>query len=103
KVFTGILDKQKSSFHMINNPIRNDIDSGLDIFNLNFLDRESVWTYSTGKDLYDHVQQLRADMGDPEWENFVKGRGKKLVRTAFNAKDSENKILIILKPKRLND
>lgn len=78
----------------------NDIDLGPKVYTLSPLDSETAYGFTTGIDLYKHVHDLRSKMSEKEWEEFAKGKGSKLAKTALRAKNSENRVLIILKWKK---
>lgn len=94
--YLGVYDFEKTSGSVFKSGIINDLDQGKVIHGLSYLNDSSVYTWTTGRDLYKHVQQLRGKMSDKAWETFVKGEGYKLVSTANRAKNSENRVLVIL-------
>lgn len=97
KHYLGVYDFGNASGSVFKTGIINDLDQGKLIYGLDYLNDSSVYGWTTGRDLYKHVQQLHSKMSNKEWEEFVKGDGYKLAATANRAKDSENRVLIILK------
>lgn len=98
--YLGIYDFEKTSGSVFKSGINNDLDQGKVIHGLSNFNDSSVYAWTTGRDLYKHVQHLRSKMTDQTWETFVKGEGYKLVSTANRAKNSENRVLMILKWKK---
>lgn len=100
KVYMGIYDFKEDKGFVYSSVLTNDIDLGKDIFQPFPLDKETVYVTTTGIDLYKHVQSLKKKMSTTEWDNFVETKGKRLVQTALKAKDSENRILVLMKWKK---
>ncbi len=97
KVFGGVYDFENQSSSTIKSGIINDLDQGNVIYNLLPLDQESVYSWTTGVEMYQHVQNLKKEMKEEAWQEFIKGKGANLVSTAIRAKESENRVLIIFK------
>jgi hypothetical protein len=100
KAFLGIYDFRNNRGKIHAWGMVNDIDDGLKIYSLSQLDKDFVHGFTTGIDLYQHVQGLKSNMTEMEWEEFENGKGNKLVKTSLRAKDSENRVLIFMKWKK---
>ncbi|SNS29173.1 hypothetical protein SAMN06295967_106196 [Belliella buryatensis] len=54
-------------------------------------------SWTTGVEMYKYVQNLKKEMKEEAWQEFINGKGANLVSTAILAKESENRVLIIFK------
>ncbi|SIT14983.1 6-bladed beta-propeller [Belliella pelovolcani] len=97
KSVIGVYDFENHVSSTFDFGVINDLDQGKVIYGLSPLDQESVYSWTTGIDLYKHVESLKRTMSKEEWQKYVKGEGSNLVNTAIRAKESENRVLIIFK------
>lgn len=81
--------------------IENDIDGGYDPFGFNHnFGMDKVGLRIPGKDLYEILEKKKEELGPEAFEEYIKGKGKDFAKAAFEAKDSENPVLIIYTPKK---
>jgi len=98
--YSSMLDLKENKLYLIQSPIPNDLDEGIDPYRPHLmLDNDRMAISKPGKTLYKAVQEKKSGMSQEEWETYVKGKGRKLVRAAFNAQKSENPVLMVFNPK----
>ena len=86
---------------MVGRRIENDIDAGYDPFGFNHnFGMDKVGLRIPGKDLYEILEKKKEELGPEAFEEYIKGKGKDFAKAAFEAKDSENPVLIIYTPKK---
>ncbi|MBR9778009.1 MAG: 6-bladed beta-propeller, partial [Cytophagales bacterium] len=96
KVYNLFYDREKSQSHVIEGNLINDIDEGHDPKLISYgFEPGKVGTRITGKDLYQALVEKKKQLGKEEFENWAKGKGRDLAKTALAAKDSENPVLIV--------
>lgn len=86
---------------MVGRRIENDIDAGYDPFGFIYnFGMDKVGIKISGKDLYEILEKKKKELGQEDFGSYVKGKGKNFAKAAFEAKDSENHVLIIYTPKK---
>lgn len=96
KVYNLFYDREKSQTHVIEDKLINDIDEGHDpkIIEYGF-EAGKVGVRIAGKDLYQALVEKNKLMGQVDFENWAKNKGRNFAKTALAAKDSENPVLIV--------
>ncbi|WP_339925624.1 6-bladed beta-propeller [uncultured Cyclobacterium sp.] len=96
KVYNLFYDREKSQTHVIEGKLINDIDEGHDpkIIEYGF-EAGKVGVRIAGKDLYQALVEKNKLMGQVDFENWAKNKGRNFAKTALAAKDSENPVLIV--------
>ncbi|EAZ83025.1 6-bladed beta-propeller [Algoriphagus machipongonensis] len=86
---------------VVGRTIENDIDAGFDPFGFTYnFGMDKVGIKISGKDLYEILEKKKKELGQEDFEAYVKGKGKNFAQAAFEAKNSENPVLIIYTPKK---
>jgi len=82
--------------HVFKEQLVNDLDGSLErnSFFHEFMEGKIGSTIS-GRDLFKELQRKKAKIGQKDFDEFVKGKGKNFAEAAFAAKDSENPVLIV--------
>ncbi|MBI0397164.1 6-bladed beta-propeller [Cyclobacterium marinum] len=89
-------DLENSQSNTIEGMIINDLDGGLDVPLLPIAFAPGkVGLTMPGKAVYQTLMAKKNQMGQVEYENWVKGVGANLAKTAFAGKGSENPVLIV--------
>lgn len=99
--FNVFFDRKNQKTHVLNKGFINDIDEGVNTYFFNYqFDQDKIGHVISGKDLFRVLQKKKEELGQEAFEEYVKGKGKNFAQVAFEAKDSENPVLIVYTPKK---
>jgi len=96
KIINVFFDREQLKTHVIKDRIRDDIDGGYDPYIIIYsFEPGKVGLKVPGRDLYKELMEKKKAMGNNEFDDWTKNKGRNFTNMVLAAKDSENPVLMV--------
>ncbi|MFN3996434.1 6-bladed beta-propeller [Algoriphagus sp.] len=99
--FNVFFDREKQITRVLKGRISDDLDDGYNPNGILYqFDQLKVGNQVPGKDLYEILEKKKQELGHEGFKEYTMAKSRNFAGTAFEAKDSENPVLIIYTVKK---
>ncbi len=90
-------NRANAETHVINWQIENDLDHSIDLFGISYhFGNRKTGVKIPGTELYKILYEMRDEMSEEEFKEYINGKGKAFAEVAVKARKSENPVLMVL-------